>query len=364
MFDRRLVVNFDIVLLIAVLITALLGVLNLKSISSSSPQTFGLYFYKQLYWICAGIIALFVLININYISIVKYSYYIHFLTVVLLVMVLLYGKTTFGAQRWLSFGGITLQPSEFAKITFILALSKFYSENISPRPFYIKDFFFPFCILLATAVPIYLQPDLGTAGMMFIIFFSISVFLNINKKSVYTIICSLFCLIPCLWFFLKEYQKKRILTFLNPELDPLNAGYQVIQSKIAVGSGGLLGKGFKMGTQSQLRFLPEQHTDFVFSVWAEEWGFLGCLVILFLYYFIIYRGLSIAYNCKNFYGSFLALGITFLVFSQFVINVFMTVGLFPVVGVPLPLFSYGGSSMISVLVGIALLININMRKFK
>ncbi len=364
MFDRRLVLNFDIVLLISVLLVAFLGVLNLKSIGSSSAEMHSVFFYKQIYWILISLGFLFVIININYLSIARYAYYLHLISLVLLVLVLFYGKTIFGSQRWLYIGGFTLQPSELAKITLILALAKFYSENISPRPYTIKDLFFPFLILLTTFIPIYLQPDLGTAGLLFIIFFSMVLFININKKSIYYFLSLFVVLLPCFWFFLKDYQKKRIMTFFNPELDPLNAGYQIIQSKIAVGSGGLIGKGFKMGTQSQLRFLPEQHTDFVFSVWAEEWGFLGCIFLLLLYFFIIYRGLSIAYNCRSFFGSFVAVGVTFLIFSQFIINVFMTVGLFPVVGVPLPFFSYGGSSLLSCMIGIAFLININMRKFK
>ncbi len=165
------------------------------------------------------------------------------------------------------------------------------------------------------------------------------------------------------WFVLKDYQKRRILTFLRPETDPLNTGYQVIQSKIAVGSGGFFGKGFMEGTQSQLRFLPVQHTDFVFSVWAEEWGFAGCMFILFLFFCLIYKGLSIAYKSRNNYGIFLGIGISFLFFWHILINFLMTIGFFPVVGVPLPFFSYGGSYMLTCLISIGLLLNISMRKF-
>jgi rod shape determining protein RodA len=280
------------------------------------------------------------------------------------MFVFLYGRTKFGSQRWIYLWGFSLQPSEIAKITFILALSKFYSETFSQKLFNIRDLFFPFFLLIITFLPIYFQPDLGTAGMVVLVFFSMIFFLNINKRSFSLFFFFVLLLLPFFWFFLKDYQKRRVLIFLNPELDPLNAGYQAIQSKIAVGSGGLMGKGFKMGTQSQLRFLPEQHTDFVFSVWAEEWGFWGCLFLLFLFFFILYRGLRTAYNSKNLCGSFLAIGISILFFWQLTINVFMTIGLFPVVGVPFPFFSYGGSSMLSCMIGIGLLLNINMRKFK
>jgi rod shape determining protein RodA len=298
------------------------------------------------------------------VSIIRYAYYIHFISIALLIIVLFFGKLKFGSQRWIDLGPFSLQPSELAKITFILVLSKFYTENISQRPYSIGGLFLPCVLLFATFYPIYIQPDLGTAGIIFLIFFSLSAILNFNRKTLLSLFTLLLFSIPLFWFLLKDYQKKRILIFFNPELDPLNAGYQIIQSKIAVGSGGLFGKGYKLGTQSQLRFLPEQHTDFVFSVWAEEWGFVGCSFLLILFFFLLYRGLSIAFNSKNIYGSFLASGITCLFFWQIIINIFMTLGFFPVVGVPIPFFSYGGSSMLSSMIAIGLLLNINMRKFK
>ena len=364
MFDRRLILNFDLVLFISILLLCSLGIVNLKSICSSVSESPATFFNKQIYWVVAGVFFLFLVININYINIVRYSYYFHAFSIFLLLIVFFFGKTKLGSQRWISIGGFSLQPSEFVKITFVLALSKFFSENINQKAYTLRDLFFPFLLLSVTFIPIYVQPDLGTAGIIFLTFISMIFFLNLNKKSFYPFFSLCAIVMPCLWFILKEYQKKRILIFINPDLDPLRAGYQVIQSQIAVGSGGLLGKGFKMGTQSQLRFLPEQHTDFVFSVWAEEWGFIGCFFVLILYFFVFYRGLSIAHNSKNFYGSFLAIGISFLFFVQFIINVFMTIGLFPVVGVTLPFFSYGGSSILSSLFGVGLILNIGMRKFK
>ncbi len=364
MFDRRLIINFDFFFLLLVLLLSFLGLMNLKSICSSYSAPLSLFYYRQAYWLLFGLLVLFVIVNVNYINIVRYAYYFHLFSLFLLFAVLFFGKTKFGSQRWLSLWGFSLQPSELAKITFILALSKFFSENISQTPYTFRDLFFPFFILLITFFPIYLQPDLGTAGIIVLIFFSMLFFLNISKKTIYCFFALVLVCLPFFWFVLKDYQKRRILVFLNPELDPLNAGYQVIQSKIAVGSGGFFGKGFMLGTQSRLRFLPEQHTDFVFSVWAEEWGFIGCLVFLLICFFIIYRSLSIAYNSKTVSGTFVSLGIAFLFFWHFLINVFMTLGLFPVVGVTLPFFSYGGSSVITFMIGISLLLNINMRKFK
>lgn len=364
LFDRRLFSHFDFLLLFAVLLLCALGCLNLKSAGSFSYDSSAAYSSKQLFWILLGVFILFIVISIDYLKILKSSYFFHGVSLLLLVLVLFFGLSKYGSQRWLSVGGFSLQPSEIAKMTFILVLAHFFSEHLIRKSFSVKDFPVPFLLLFITVLPIYRQPDLGTAGIFFIIFFCMLVFLRIKRGLFFVFILISSFILPFVWFFLKDYQKERIRFFLNPERDPLNAGYQLIQSKIAIGSGGLLGKGFMQGTQSHLRFLPEQHTDFVFSVWAEEWGFIGCFFLLFIVFFIIYRGLSIAFSCKNFYGSFLALGITFLFFWQVLINVFMTLGLFPVVGVPFPFFSYGGSAMITNFIGVALLLNIGMRKLK
>lgn len=364
MFDRRLLLNFDFSLLFVVLLIAALGILNLYSISSSLGENSSGFFYKQLYWTILGLIVVSFVISVNYITLIKISYYIHGISLFLLFFIIFFGETRFGSQRWLFLGPLSIQPSEIAKVTFVLALAKFYSENISPRPFRLRDIIIPFVLLLTTFSFIYVQPDLGTAGIIVLIFTSFFFFIKINKGSISILGALLLFLLPVFWFFLKDYQRKRILIFFNPDLDPLHSGYQVIQSKIAVGSGGFFGKGFTLGTQSQLRFLPEQHTDFVFSVWAEEWGFAGCIFLLSLFFFLLYRGFTIALNSKNFSGSFLSIGIVIILFWQITINIGMTMGIFPVVGVPLPFFSYGGSSMITNMLGIGLLININMRKFK
>jgi rod shape determining protein RodA len=364
MFDRRLLLNFDFSLLFVVLLIASIGILNLYSISSSMWEGSSVFFYRQIYWTLIGLIAVLFIITFNYINLIKYSYYLHAFSLLLLLFIVFFGKTKFGSQRWIYIGPLSLQPSEFAKITFMLMLAKFYAENISLKPFKLSDLIVPFSVLIFTFLLIYIQPDLGTAGIFFLIFTTFFCFIKIKRRSLYLLVSLIFLSLPFFWFILKDYQKKRILMFFNPELDPLHAGYQVIQSKIAVGSGHFLGKGFTLGTQSQLRFLPEQHTDFVFSVWAEEWGFLGCVFLLLLFLLLLYRGLSIALNSKNISGSFLAAAIVLTLFWQILINIGMTIGLFPVVGVPLPFFSYGGSSMLSNMIAIGFLLNINMRKFK
>ncbi len=364
MFDRRLLINFDFFLLGTVIVIAAFGVLNLYSICSSSWENSSVYCIRQIYWIVLGLLVLLFALPINYMNLIRYSYYLHALSLIFMVVVICIGKSKFGSQRWLTLGSISLQPSELAKFTFILALCRFFTENNRVSIYKIRDLLFPFLILVPTFLLIYIQPDLGTAGLIVLIFISLLLFIRIERTSLYIIGACSVVGFPLFWFLLRDYQKQRILTFLNPERDPLHAGYQIIQSKIAIGSGCFLGKGFTLGTQSQLRFLPEQHTDFAFSVWGEEWGFLGCACLLFLFFMLLYRGLVIAFNSKNSFGSFLALSIVIIFFWQIIINLGMTIGLFPVVGVPLPLFSYGGSSMLSTMAGIGLLLNIGMRKFK
>jgi rod shape determining protein RodA len=208
------------------------------------------------------------------------------------------------------------------------------------------------------------QPDLGTATLVFLVAASMLMFVGIRLTTLVSIAMATIPAFFLGWhFYLRDYQKERLLNFFSPERDPLGSGYHIIQSKIAVGSGGFLGKGFMQGTQTQLHFLPEQHTDFAFSVFSEEWGFAGCLVVLLLYLCLIYWGLSVAKKCNDSFGKLVAVGVTAMLFWHIVINIGMVIGLFPVVGVPLPLFSYGGTSMVTSMVGIAILLNIQMRKF-
>jgi rod shape determining protein RodA len=207
------------------------------------------------------------------------------------------------------------------------------------------------------------QPDLGTAIILLLVFFSILIFVKIRWSSLLTIGLAGAAAVPLLWGFLKEYQKRRILTFFNPDLDPLGAGYHLIQSKIAIGSGGIMGKGFMKGTQCKLGFLPEQQTDFIFSVLGEEWGLVGSLFVIGFYFILILWGLRIAVQAKDRFGAVLAFGVVAMLFWHVFINIGMVLGMMPVVGIPLPLVSYGGSFMISTLIGIGLLLNVSMRRF-
>jgi len=300
---------------------------------------------------------------INYKSLYRWSPAIYAVCIVLLIYVLMMGKYVGGARRWLILGPISIQPSELVKIAVIISLARYYSKFADTRGFSLKELLTP---LILTAIPFILivrQPDLGTAMVVVLIAGFMTVFVKIERRSLLYLITSCTITGPLVWFLLKGYQKERILTFINPNRDPLGAGYHIIQSKIAIGSGMIFGKGFLKGTQNALSFLPEQHTDFIFSVLAEEWGFVGSVVILSLFLMLIIWGLNIAYRCRDPFGTILAVGLTAMMFWQVFINVGMAMGLMPIVGVTLPFISYGGSSIVSIMICVGLLMSISMRRF-
>lgn len=364
MFDRRLIQNFDWILVMLVLFLTMISVLNLYSATFPIRNAGGAQiFMKQTYWFLIGFGVMLLATTFDYHVLQRLAMPGYLLILVLLVLVAVVGSKVSGSQRWLSAGGITVQPSEFMKMALVLVLAKFFDEHVQPEGYRLRDLWYPF---LLTAIPcglIVKQPDLGTSLMVLIISFSIILFAKMRWKSFLILVCAGISAAPLLWFHLKEYQKSRILTFLNPEMDPLGAGYHIMQSKIAIGSGMFWGKGFLNGTQTNLHFLPEQHTDFAFSVLAEEWGFLGGIVLLTIYFTLILWGLSIAKNSRDRFGTLIAFGVVAILFWQLVINVCMTTGLLPVVGIPLVLISYGGSSILSVMGGLGLLLNISMRRF-
>ena len=363
MFDRRLILNFDWTLLITVLFISTMGILNLYSSTYPHTGSGTPLFVKQIYWLLAGIgLAIFILL-FDYRTFIRYAYPFYIFCLFLLLLVMIFGRTTSGSQRWLQLGFFSFQPSELAKIAIILALTRYFTENENTLGYGFRDLIVPFLILAIPLVLIFKQPDLGTTGLLVLISFSMLAFMGFRLQTWLALGGACVAAAPIFWHFLKDYQKTRLLTFINPDLDPLKTGYHITQSKIAVGSGTIWGKGWLKGTQSQLHFLPEQHTDFVFSVWAEEWGFVGAFLLLSLFLLLISRGLKIANTSKDRAGAVLAIGISAMLFWQIFINVGMVVGIVPVVGVPLPLFSYGGTSVISTLMGIGILMNISMRRF-
>lgn len=365
MFDRRLVQNFDWILLLLLFILASTSLVNLYSAThgldgGGVPRVFT----RQLYWFLIGFGVFFLVPLFDYHRLEQLAYPAYLISLGLLVCVLVVGGVTSGSQRWLSIGGISFQPSEPAKLALIVALAKFFSEHGEQRESYrLRDLWCPFLIIALPCALILEEPDLGTSLLLVIVSFSMVLFAGIRWQSLALLGSGFLAAVPFVWSTLKAYQKMRILTFLRPDMDPLGAGYHINQSKIAIGSGQLWGKGYLDGTQTRLHFLPEQHTDFAFSVLAEEWGFVGSIFLLTLYLFLIVWGINIARNSRDRFGTFLAVGITALVFWELVINVSMATGLLPVVGIPLVLFSYGGSSVVSTMLGMGILMNISMRRF-
>jgi rod shape determining protein RodA len=365
MFDRRLLQHFDWILLLMLVIIATISLVNLYSATYPIKDVGGSQiFMKQFYWFLVGLAIMLMMTIFDYHLLERLAYIIYFISLLMLIIVLIIGETRSGSQRWLHFFGINFQPSELAKICIVITLAKYFYEEAGYEEFKLRDLWKPFLLVVIPAVLIVKEPDLGSALILLIVSFSIMLFVRIKTRSLIILVLVFLISMPFAWsYLLKEYQQKRILSFVQPGTDPLGASYHINQSKIAIGSGLLWGKGYKKGTQTRLHFLPEQHTDFVFSVWAEEWGFAGSVSLLLLYLFLILWGINIARNSKDKFGALLALGIIIIVFWQLIINVSMTIGLLPVVGIPLILFSYGGSSIVSTMMGMGLLMNISMRRF-
>lgn len=365
MFDRRLVEYFDWKLLAITLLLAGLGLGVLYSAVTTgeySPQQ--VVFKKQIVWLSCGMMVMVAMVLFNYRILDRWGPGIYLGCIVLLICVLVFGKYVGGSRRWLVLGPLTIQPSELAKIAAIIIVARYYSRHATTRGLALRELVIPMVLVAIPFLLIVKQPDLGTAMLIVIIVASMTMYVKIERRSLIYIFSACLLAVPMAWlFFLKGYQKERILTFLNPDRDPMGAGYHIIQSKIAIGSGMISGKGFLKGTQKALAFLPEQHTDFVLSVLAEEWGFVGSALLLFGFLMLILLGLNVAYKCRNPFGSILCFGVTAMVFWQVCINTGMVMGLMPVVGVPLPLISYGGSSVITTMIGIGILLNVSMRRF-
>ncbi len=362
--DRRLIRNFNWPLTVLVLGICTVGLINIYSAGHSlSPLSQEPYYIKQLKWIIIGIIFMIITFLIDYRTITRQAYLIYTVTIILLILVFVFGKTVQGAQRWLSFAGFTFQPSELAKLAIILVLARFFEDRGIDEKRRLRDLVIPFLLMGLPFVMILKQPDLGTALMLCAIFMFIVFFVGVYRKSLLLGAGALITMAPLAWHLLKDYQKQRLLTYLNPERDPLGAGYHAMQSIIAVGSGKLTGKGYLAGTQTQLRFLPEQQTDFVFSVLAEEWGFAGAFFVLILLVLQIFLGLKIAAGARESSGAIIAYGVTVSIALGVFVNIGMVLGLLPVVGVPLPFLSYGGSSILVLMMGVGLLLNVSGRRF-
>jgi rod shape determining protein RodA len=316
-----------------------------------------------VYAMLIGIAAFMVCLTIDYRALTDKSHFVYLVLLGMLIYVLVFGTTAGGARRWISLRVFNLQPSEFAKVGVALVLAKFFGENRRGAPT-TGDLFIGGLLAAVPLVLIAREPDLGTAVTILPIFLGIAYVAGMRMRILGMFLAVAIVAAPVAWHFaLKDYQKGRIETFLDPSQDPKGAGYQQIQAQITVGSGGLTGKGFRKGTQGQLRFLPVAHNDFIFSVLAEEQGFVGVLVVLSLYLFVIWRSLEAARLAKDRLGVYLVMGLLASFTFQVIYNITMSAGLAPVKGLTLPLMSYGGSSMIATLATFGLVQNVRMRRF-
>lgn len=346
--------NFNVVLLITTLLLITIGTF---SIYSATGGTVNEIFIKQIIWYVIGLILMLVFSNINYNNLITTANYFYYFFILLLVFVLLVGQVALGAQRWLKFGIFQFQPSEFMKIVVPLVVIRFILVKHN-ESWTLKSLMKIFLITIIPMVLILKQPDLGTAIIIIPLVLVVLFIGNISLKKFISIIVILLLIIPAGYMVLKDYQKQRLLVFVNPQADPLGAGYNVIQSKIAIGSGKFFGRGWLRGPQSQLNFIPIKYTDFIFSVICEEFGFIGGLFVVLIYYILIMEILKIVKLCKFTGGKMLASAIATIIFIQFIINIGMTIGLLPVTGLTLPLLSYGGSSIVFIMIIIGISQNI------
>ncbi len=362
MFERRLYHHIDWALLVAMLALCALGVATIYSATFDPTRGASHRYIIQLYAIGIGLIAMLVTLSLDYRTFTDKSHFIYIAILAVLVYVLLFGHEGKGARRWIPLGGFTLQPSEFAKICVALVLAKYFGENRGAPQW--TDLAVGGALTLLPLALIAKEPDLGTAVTLLPVLLAIAYLAGMQMRILGIVALCCVLAAPIAWkFALKDYQKSRISTFIDPSQDSKGAGYQQIQARITVGSGGLSGKGFKQGTQGQLRFLPEVDNDFIFSVLAEEHGFAGVLVALGLYLFVILRALEAARLAKDRLGSYLVLGVLASFTFQVIYNITMSAGLAPVKGLTLPLMSYGGSSMIATLAAFGLVLNVRMRRF-
>jgi rod shape determining protein RodA len=339
-----------------VLVILLVGAIGLGMLYSAANGSWDPWASRQATRFAVGLVLMLAVALTDIRMWMRYAYVFYGVMLVLLVAVEIKGTIGMGAQRWIDLGVFQLQPSELMKLALVLALARYFHgadlEDTRRLSFLVP----PVVMVLVPFGLVLRQPDLGTALMLAAGAGAIAWLVGVRLWIFGLIMGGGLAAVPVAWQFLHDYQKKRVLTFLNPERDPLGAGYHILQSKIALGSGGMFGKGFMAGTQAHLNFLPEKQTDFIFTMMAEEFGMVGGLVLLTLYVVLIIYGFAITFRCRHQFGRLVAMGVTMTFFLYVFINIAMVMGLIPVVGVPLPLISYGGTAMLTLLLGFGLLL--------
>lgn len=351
---------------ILAIVISLLGILSIYSSTYQKQGAWQDIYLRQMLWLVIGLVCFFIISGFNYRKLWDANYFIYGAALFFLFLVFALGIIRLGAQRWLRFAWFNFQPSEFAKLAIIIFLARYFSRKsafdtslLSGKFGIFQGIILPFIFVAVPMVLIIEQPDLGSGLMLMLVFTFLLYLTNVRLRYIFVLLTLLILPLPFLWNFLHDYQKQRLLVFLNPNIDPLGAGYTIIQSKIAIGSGGFFGRGWLAGTQSQLYFLPESHTDFIFATFSEQWGFLGSCLLILMYYLIIRQGFLIAQRTQDTFGRLLAYGISLLLALQVFINIAMNMGLAPVVGLPLPLMSYGGSSILATFIALGILVNID-----
>ncbi|MBU1125602.1 MAG: rod shape-determining protein RodA [Candidatus Omnitrophica bacterium] len=361
--------SFLMILVIALIIAGL----GIISIYSGTYQKEGslwqLTYQRQILWVIIGLVCFLIISFVNYRPLWDWTYVLFGVAMVCLLLVFILGIVRLGAQRWLRLLWFNFQPSELVKLSVVVFLARYFSRKsiddiglISSRLGMFRGVLLPLFFVGIPMSMIIEQPDLGSGLMVLFTFIAMVYLAKIKIRYCIVLLVILLVPIPFLWQMLRDYQKERLMVFLNPNIDPLGAGYTIIQSKIAIGSGGLWGKGWLGGTQSQLHFLPEAHTDFIFATFGEEWGFIGGMFLFVLYFLLVRQGIVIARRTRDQFGRLLALGISVMLGLQIFVNIAMTMGLAPVVGVPLPLMSYGGSSVVVTFISLGILSSIDRRK--
>jgi rod shape determining protein RodA len=356
--------HFDWALFLATALLAVIGVVNLYSATSVSKDALREIYVQQVYWLVFGGILATIVAAVDYRHYERLGYALYGLGIILLVLVFILGRDIRGSSRWINIGSFSFQPSEFMKLFLVIALAKYLHDDPKSEGRTLRDLALPALIALIPMALVMKQPDLGTALILGLIFVSICALTRIAWRSLLTLVVSGAVLVPVMWnYVLKDYQKTRVTAFLNPEANILGTGWHAHHARVAIGNGGILGQGFMRGTQNQFLFLPDQHSDFPFAVFAEDWGLCGCVALVLLYGFLVGWSIRVAATAKDRFGAVLSIGIGSLIFWHAFFNLGMVTGLLPVVGVTLPLFSAGGSSVMTVLIGIGLLMNVSIRRF-
>ena len=363
--DKSLFSYINWGLLACMLLLYLVGVGNLYSASGTRVETglaFNSFYQRQIIWGLCGLACMLLAMAFDYRQLRNLAWPFFFLTMLLLLLVPIAGKTVYGAKRWLSLGFMSVQPSELAKLSVLVLAARLLARDGLPLGW--KDFIAIVFICVLPCALIVIQPDLGTTMLILLILAGMILFHGLKGYVFKTCLLAVPCFGAFMWFVgMHDYQRQRILTFLDPTTDPRGTGYHIIQSRIAIGSGELWGKGFKEGTQSQLRFLPERHSDFAVAVFGEEWGFVGCVALVTLFCLFLLSIFSTAAQAKDRFGSTLVVGVFFYFFWQILINMGLVIGIMPVVGIPLPFISYGGSATVVNFTLLGIVLNVSMRRF-